>query len=146
MSETFLRIIILLIVIVVLLWFYQSYHESYLESDPVVTKLKSKLLPVFPELSSGVNVLKGDKSYTLSKSKIFLCTHDPITGAEYPENFLTFVLLHELAHCLNKEIGHGSAFQTIFQNLLDRAERYGLYDSTSPKVENYCKTEKEMRT
>lgn len=144
MSNTFLWIFVILVVIVLLLWLYQTYSEFYLETDPVVLKLKNKLLPIFPELASGVVVLKGNKSYTLSKSKIYLCTHDPINGAEYPENFLTFVLLHELAHCLNKEVGHGSNFQNIFQNLLDRAERHGLYDSSLPKVENYCKTKTEL--
>lgn len=112
-------------------------YENYLESDPIVVHLKTKLIPVFPQFKS-VKVLKGTSSYTIDKSKIYLCTEH--NGTTYDENLLTYVLLHELAHTINEQVGHGIEFQSIFGRLLIVAERNGLYDPSKPRIENYCKS------
>jgi predicted metal-dependent hydrolase len=112
-------------------------YETYLENEPVVTRLKNKLLPVFPELGF-VKMLKGDASYTINKQKIYLCTE--ANGEVYDDNMLTYVILHELAH--TPEIGHGKQFQSIFRTLLGRAERHKLFDPLRPRVENYCKVKR----
>lgn len=127
---------IIVIIIIGVWWLYQLSIESYLQNDPDILRLKNKLLPYFPELSSTV-VLKGEKSYTLGKYKIHLCIEDE-NGRLYDDNMLTYVFLHELAHCLNKEIGHGDKFESIFQKLLNRAEYYKLYDPKIPRIRNYC--------
>jgi hypothetical protein len=119
---------------------HQHFQESFLEKDPFVVRLKNKLLPFFPELKNVV-VLKGENSFTLRKYKIHLCTEDE-NGMLYDDNMMTYVFLHELAHCLNKEFGHGKKFQIIFQNLLDRAESFGLYNPNIPRVQNYCPKKK----
>ena len=76
-------------------------------------------------------------SIMVNKQKIYLCTET--NGEVYDDNMLTYVTLHELAHTLCPEIGHGKQFQDIFQTLLGRAERHKLFDPHKPRVENYCK-------
>jgi len=115
---------------------HEIQHETYLENDEEVVRLKNILLPVFPELGN-VKLMKGNSSYTINKKKIYLCTEH--NGDKYDDNMLTYVILHELAHTLCPEIGHDKKFQKIFQILLDRAERHSLFNSNLPRVENYCK-------
>jgi hypothetical protein len=132
---------IVVIIIIGIWWLYQLSVENYLQNDPEILRLKNKLLPFFPEITNTV-VLKGDKSYTLGKYKIHLCIEDE-NGKMYDDNMLTYVFLHELAHCINKEIGHGDKFEAIFQSLLDRAEYYNLYDPRKPRIKNYCSISKK---
>lgn len=137
MSKKVLWMVLILVIIIGGLWVFQYTREKFLENDPAVVRLKNKLLPVFPEILNTV-VLKGDKSYTLRKYKIHLCTEDE-NGNLYNDNMMTYVFLHELAHCLNiNELGHGKSFYNIFENLLNRAEKFGLYDSSIPRIQNYC--------
>jgi hypothetical protein len=140
MKNEFMWFVFFIIVCLIFLLIHQHFQETFLENDPFVVRLKNKLLPFFPELSNIV-VLKGESSFTLRKYKIHLCTEDE-NGMLYDDNMMTYVFLHELAHCLNKEVGHGQKFQMIFQNLLDRAEKFGLYDPNIPRVQNYCTKKK----
>jgi len=134
-----LTLIILFIVFMTAWYLLKTSYETYLENEPTVMRLKNKLTPVFPELKF-VKMLKGDASYTINKQKIYLCTET--NGKVYDDNMLTYVTLHELAHTLCPEIGHGKQFQSIFQTLLGRAERHNLFDPRKPRVENYCKVKK----
>ena len=111
-------------------------YEHFLENDMTITKLKVKLYPAFPELKR-VKIMKGTSSYTIDKQKIYLCTESD--GTVYEDNMLIYVLLHELGHTLCPEIGHGEKFQQIFRDLLNRAEKYNLWDPNKPAVKNYCK-------
>lgn len=131
---------ILLILFILLLFLWYAFHikyENYLENEDTVVRLKKRLIPAFPELSN-VKLLKSDDaSYTINKQKIYLCTESD--GEVYDDNMLTYVILHELAHTLCPEIGHGKQFQRIFGSLLARATNYNLFDPNIPRVENYCK-------
>lgn len=130
-------IIVLIFSIVIFTWFVLKYqYESYLENEPTIVRLKAKLIPYFPELHK-VKLMHGTQSYTLNKKKIYLCTEQ--NGKRYGDNMLTFVILHELAHTISSEIGHGEKFQSIFKILLKRAEFHDVYDSSIPQIENYCK-------
>jgi len=131
-----LTLIILFIVFMSAWYLLKTSYESYLENEPTIMRLRNKLTPVFPELKF-VKMMKGDASYTINKQKIYLCTET--NGEVYDDNMLTYVTLHELAHTLCPEIGHGKQFQDIFQTLLGRAERHKLFDPHKPRVENYCK-------
>ena len=51
---------------------------------------------------------------------------------------LTYVLIHELAHCISSSIGHTEEFHDNFDMLLKKAENMGLYDSSIPPIDNYC--------
>jgi predicted metal-dependent hydrolase len=134
-----MEVFVLLVIGVVfmMIWYYlKTEHENYLENEPTVIRLKNKLIPIFPELAF-VKLMKGGSSYTINKQKIYLCTE--FNGTTYDDNMLTYVILHELAHTLCPEIGHGNRFQTIFKSLLDRAQRHNLFDPTKQRPENYCK-------
>jgi beta-lactamase regulating signal transducer with metallopeptidase domain len=110
--------------------------EKYDEDDEVLQNLRLKLQSTFPELDSVV-LLRGNKSYTINKRKIYMCLKDE-NNKYYNENMLVYVLLHELAHVKCTEIGHTDAFHKIFQQLLEQATEKGLYDPSIPIVRDYC--------
>ena len=114
------------------------FMERFDEVPPIISKLKRELSAVHPAFHK-TRVVKGDQSYTLNKEKVFLCLHDKKTGKMYDKNMLTYVLIHEMAHVLNKgDEGHTPAFHKIMDQLLDIAEKKGLYDPSIPLVEDYC--------
>jgi len=43
-------------------------------------------------------------------------------------NLLTYVGIHEMAHIMSEEIGHGDEFKTNFKYLLDYSKKLKLYD------------------
>ena len=54
---------------------------------------------------------------------------------------LIYVMLHELSHALMEgtDVKHETPeYHSIFQNLLDRAAKAGIYDPTQPIQKNYC--------
>lgn len=119
------------------LWYiWKTRHDDYMERDPLIVNLKTLLLPTFPELSL-VKMMKSDASYTINKSKIYLCTEH--NGQQYDDNMLIYVILHELAHVLTREIGHGPEFMAKFDSLLTRGTVARLYDPLKPRIQNYCK-------
>ncbi len=123
-----------------LIYLLSNQVREYMDSsDPVLQNLKGLLqeaFPTDPDIQS-IQLYKGGKSYTLNKQKIYLCLKDE-HGEYYNLNTLCYVLLHELSHVKNDEIGHGDKFQRIFDNLLKEAKKRGVYDDTIPVVSNYC--------
>jgi len=133
-------IVLTMFIVVMFLWYiFKMNYETYLENEDTIVRLKYQLVPVFPELLN-VKLMKSDASYTINKQKIYLCTESD--GVVYDDNMLTYVILHELAHTMCPEIGHGKRFQKIFNSLLTRAESHNLFDPMMPRVENYCKMKK----
>jgi hypothetical protein len=130
--------VILLFISIFALWYvWKNQQDDYMETDPVVVRFKSKLVPTFPQLAS-VKMLKANSSYTIDKRKIYLCTE--YNGTVYDDNMLTYVTLHDLAHVMTPEIGHGEKFMEMFSKLLTIAKKNNLWDSTQPRIENYCKS------
>lgn len=133
---------ILLGVIVALVFFFLFKivrRENYVSyDDPHIEKLRQRLLPVFPELKT-VEMFASNKSFTIDKKEIYICMKDEY-GSYYDDNMLTYVIIHELAHSIQKEVDtqHSQKFKDIFFPLLDRAERAGLYNPNLPVVQNYC--------
>jgi len=118
-------------------WVTYSIRENHLQSDPMLYKLKQIMEPLHPEVKN-LKLYKGKKSYTINKEKIYLCLTDK-NGEYYPTNHLLYVLLHELAHYLNKDdIGHTEKFHKIFQDLINQAHEMGIYNASIPPLENYC--------
>lgn len=104
-----------------------------------VRRLVAKLTPVFPEMervrwSESAN----DETFIREKAEAFLCTRDA-RGNPYPDDVLTFVVLHELAHALETQFGHGPSWETTFQGLLDRARRHRLLDPQTLRPQTYCR-------
>ena len=111
-------------------------HEKYLEEDPVLMELKQELVTCFPEIDNAI-LLKGKKSYTINKKQIYICLKDE-KGEYYNKNMLKYVILHELAHVLCDEIGHTEKFHKIFEDILRKAIKCGVYDDRIPTIKNYC--------
>ena len=89
-------------------------------------------------IADGLKLYRGKKSYTINKENTYMCLYDE-KGEYYPLNLLIYVLLHERAHSLNlKDIGHTELFYKIFQELLDEAEKLGIYNQKIPIDDNYC--------
>lgn len=130
-----------LILIILFLWvIYKQVKEYHLQDDPVLHILKKVLKPVHP-IFEKLKLYKGDKSYTINKEKTFLCLYDQ-NGDYYPINMLIYVLLHEVAHSINtKDIGHTEEFHRIFEELLDRATKLGVYNPSIPIIQDYCNHE-----
>ncbi len=107
-------------------------------SSPVIERLKDKVRQVLP-IDGRVTIQEGDKSYSLDKEEIYLCVRDKKSGKIYDDNMLVYVLLHELAHCVNREdVGHTQAFHKTFNELLERAIQVGIYNPNIPHVKDYC--------
>ena len=109
------------------------------EGQKRIARLKNTMKDVH-QIIKELDVREGEKSYTLNKKNVYLCLKDKKTGGYYTSNMLTYVLLHELAHVLNKDVGHTESFHRVFDNLLKRAEQVGCYDPSIPVTENYCES------
>ena len=137
-----LIIVICIFVIIYLLYKIRNIDTFEQSDEDLYTKYLAKQLKyldprvekVFEKLSfhDGQN-----RSYTLNKQSIHLCKVDE-NGELYEKNQLMLVLIHEIAHVLCTNIGHTDEFNEIFEDLLEKATKQGLYDPNIKPVDNYC--------
>lgn len=106
------------------------------KKDPRLERLRKKLQVVHPAFKD-VKIFRGDKSYTINKEKVYICTKDH-NNEYYEDNMLIYVLLHEMAHVLNDTIGHTPEFFEKFDELKTKAIELSIYDPTIPIDPNYC--------
>lgn len=110
--------------------------EKYEEDDGMLVELRQFLQDTFPEINN-VILLKGTKSYTINKKRIYMCLKDE-KGKYYERNMLIYVLLHELAHVKCTEIGHTEEFHRVFNEILEKAIKNGKYNPKIPIIRDYC--------
>jgi len=116
---------------------YSQVKEYHMQDDPMLYTLKEILKPVHPVIAK-LKLYKGEKSYTINKERIYLCLYDE-NGEYYPINMIVYVLLHEIAHYINKyDVGHTETFHRIFEELLEKAARIGVYNPSIPIIQDYC--------
>lgn len=84
-----------------------------------------------------IKLLKGGKSYTINKEKVYLCLKDE-KEQYYNLNMLIYVTAHELAHVLCDSIGHTDEFHAIFEALLVELTDQGIYDPKQEILLDYC--------
>ena len=130
------------VLICVVVWIIKTQaNEYYLQNDPMLITLKEIIRPIKWEgksIAEGLKLYRGKKSYTINKENTYMCLYDE-KGEYYPLNLLLYVLLHERSHSLNlKDVGHTAEFHRIFQELLDEAEKLGIYNPKIPIDDNYC--------
>ena len=81
-------------------------------------------------------------SYSVNKGeKVYMCLRQRNDREELvDENIITFVAIHELAHCGTHEVGHTPLFWNNFGWLLKRAEEMQIYQYTdfSAHPVEYC--------
>lgn len=87
--------------------------DAYLQG--VYARLRRDLGPRARRATRRVHVYPSRGcTYTLGKERVFVSVVDPRSGARVPECVLRHVLLHELAHTVNPEHGHGARFARWF--------------------------------
>lgn len=139
MTTSFKRfsIFVFILCIIYLLCRQNRVFETFTSSsDPILEELQKQLSTLHPKFKH-VNIYKGDKSYTINKKHVYICVKDD-KGRYYNRNMLCYVVLHEYAHMLNDEVGHTPKFYRIFNGLLDKATKAGLYNPDIPLLEDYC--------
>lgn len=134
----YIAITIAIIVLCLIVWNIVNQVKENLQSrDPKLQQLRDLVGMVHPGIHD-VDLFEGDKSYTINKEKVYICLKDE-DGKYYDDNMLIYVVLHELAHVLNKDdVGHTEAYEKKFDELLNTAVKHGIWDATKPLVKNYC--------
>jgi hypothetical protein len=110
--------------------------DFFTPKDPLLRELKRQLAVIDPRFRE-VEINEGRKSYTINKKKVYICLKDK-SNRYYNRNMLVYVICHEYSHILCDEIGHTDKFFEIFDGVLVKAERHGLYDPSVPILDNYC--------
>lgn len=145
--------VIVFLFILLLTWLiYNQIVECYTQSDPMIKDLRSSIEELLnneekftgyleplndKDILKQISIHKGNKSYTINKTKIYLCLFDE-NGQYYNKNMLIYVLLHEISHCICNEIGHTEKFYQIFDELLTYATNKNIYNPSIPIISNYC--------
>jgi len=128
-----------LIILSILIFIFLLYNHSKPEHQEhfLINDLKEKLQVINKNFDK-LHIREGSSSYTEDKSVIYLCLRDE-RGNYYPMNTLMYVVLHEIAHLLNKEnYGHTPEFHDIFNKLLCKASQKGVYNPNVDHGDVYC--------
>ncbi len=133
------RLILLVVLLGILLSCFchrQRLSEAFTQEDPMIVEIHGLLSVVDPEAANSITIKKGEKSYTVNKKHMHLCLLNE-EGNYFNKNMLMYVALHELAHVKCKSIGHTPEFHQIFDELLEKASRIGVYNPEIPPVSDY---------
>ena len=86
--------------------------------------------------------MESDAAYVINKQHMAFCLQDaPYPGSNVKTtsledtNLITYVCIHELAHMMSAESGHGSEFVLNFKFLLDYSQNIEYTDPFTNKVE-----------
>lgn len=132
-------VLLLALLIVFVVCFYNLNYKRKTYQDPLVRKIKYDVTQLDPRLSK-IDFFSSDESYTEDKDKIFLCLKDE-NGQYYDYNMLIYVAIHECSHALTDviDIEHVTPeFRGMFENLLTKAYKLGIYNPNKSLVTNYC--------
>ena len=129
---------VLLMIILVLMTVYALAPKSYYSHDhPILEEIRSNFKKINPEYAK-IPLREGDSAYAENKSMITMCLKDPDSGLYYDMNTLHYVALHELAHIISINHGHGEEFKRNFAKLLKLGEKLGFYNPNIPMPNTYC--------
>jgi hypothetical protein len=100
--------------------------NSEYSSNPAVSRL-------IANWNRGVTVkeignLETDAAYVINKQYMSFCLPDDITKSIDKINLMTYVGIHELAHIMSIETGHGDEFVKNFEFLLNYSKRLKYTD------------------
>jgi len=132
-------VLLLSLLIIFTICFYNLCIKPKNRQDPLIRKIKYDVSKLDPRISS-IEFFSSDESYTEDKKKIFLCIRDE-KGKYYDYNMLIYVAIHECSHALTDviDLDHSTPeFKGMFENLLTKAYRLGIYDPHKSLVTNYC--------
>ena len=72
--------------------------------------------------------MESDAAYVINKKYMSFCLQKSRSPNLAEINLITYVAIHELAHIMSIEIGHGTEFIVNFEYLLDFAKGLKYYD------------------
>lgn len=123
--------------LVLLLAVSYSSRSYYSDKHPILDQVRSNFAILDPNYAK-IPLRQGNSAFTENKQVITLCLVNPDTGNYYDMNTIMYVSLHELAHVVSKNHGHGDEFKTNFARLLREAAKRGIYDPSKPIPMTYC--------
>ena len=133
-----LILLISLLLVFVVCYYYLNYQRKIYQ-DPLILKIKYDVSQLDPRIDK-IDFFSSDESFTEDKTKIFLCLKDE-NGQYYDYNMLMYVAIHECSHALTDVIDEEHKtpeFRGMFESLLTKAVKLGLYNSTTPLQKHYC--------
>ena len=106
-------------------------QESNNRENPAVARL-------IANWNRGVTIkeigkLETDAAYVINKQFMSFCLPDDISSSLSKINLMTYVGIHELAHVMSLETGHGDEFIKNFEFLLNYAKQINYLDPQSNK-------------
>ena len=133
--------IVILILILIAIVVYKIIESVSTQDHFILNRIRTSFIKINPRFGN-IPLYEGNHgAYTENKQSITICLKNPKTGEYYSMNQLMYVALHELAHIINKEYGHGPEFKANFNRLLVEAVQKGVYDPTIPLEQSYCGVE-----
>ena len=81
-----------------------------------------------------IGSMEPEAAYVINKQYLSICLKNFCNSENCQKytldniNLLTYVGIHEMAHIMSEEIGHGDEFKTNFKYLLDYSKNLKLYD------------------
>ena len=111
-----------------------------LKLDTIVNSLKnseyssnSNVQRLVANWSKGVSIkeigkLESDAAYVINKQHMSFCLPENTAKSIDNINLMTYVGIHELAHVMSIESGHGNEFIKNFEFLLNYAKRLNYFD------------------
>jgi CHASE3 domain sensor protein len=115
---------------------FSQIKETIAKNNDVLIQVIERVKGLHPAIED-IEFQSGNKSYTINKSKVYLCIYDENKNP-YPLNMLVYVMIHEIAHVITESIGHTQEFHDNFEMLLEQAANEGRYDPSIPLIQNYC--------
>ena len=100
-------------------------EENNKEFKPYLNRLINKINNIeFEE-----NLLNNDStSYSVNKGEeLVFCLKSKKTGKLHDINLIMYVVLHEIAHIMCPEYGHGPLFIKIFKYITEESIKLGIY-------------------
>jgi len=75
-----------------------------------------------------IGKMETDAAYVINKQFMSFCIPDNTSKSLNDINLMTYVGIHELAHIMSQEIGHGDEFISNFEFLLNHAKQLKYFD------------------
>lgn len=136
-------LVAILLIVFVFYCVFREIRDNYenKQEDLFTKQLIQEIRIIDPIVDQTVDSLKffdgGSRSYTINKNAVHLCKVDK-DGQMYDKNQLILVLIHEISHALCDEVGHTQKFNEIFEDLLDKAAKKGIYNPAIKSDPDYC--------
>ena len=131
-------VVVLIVVLIAAAAFVLAPKSIVSSKHPLLDQVRSNFAMIDPKHAS-IPLRIGDSAYTENKEVITLCLTDPDTNQYYDINTIMYVALHELAHVVSSNQGHGDEFKKNFADLLKKGAELGIYDPKKPIPAQYCK-------